>query len=172
MKAILGARSPATRDDVEDWQDGLNAVVESRGSQPNLSFFAFTATPEGKTVELFGRPGPSGKPESFHVYSMRQAIEEDFILDVLRNYTDYDTYYRLVKQAADDPEFPKRRTAAALAKFMTLHPHNITQKTEVIVEHFRNHVRHRIGGRAKAMVVTSSRLHAVRYMAGLRALHL
>ena len=164
MKAILGVRAQDARHEDEDWQDGLTAVVESRGPQPNLSFFAFTATPKGKTVELFGRPGPSGKPESFHVYSMRQAIEEEFILDVLQNYTDYNTYYRLTKQAADDPDFPKRRTAVALAKFMTLHPYNIEQKTEVIVEHFREHVRRRIGGRAKAMVVTSSRLHAVRYM--------
>ena len=92
MKAILGARALAAGDDAEDWQDGLNAVVESRGPQPNLSFFAFTATPKGKTVELFA-PGTGGKPQPFHVYSMRQAIEERFILDVLRNYTDYDTYY-------------------------------------------------------------------------------
>ena len=164
MKAILGVRAQDARQEEEDWQDGLTAVVESRGPQPNLSFFAFTATPKGKTVELFGRPGPSGKPESFHVYSMRQAIEEGFILDVLQNYIDYNTYYRLTKQAADDPNVPKRRTAVALAKYMTLHPHNIEQKTEVIVEHFREHVRWRIGGRAKAMVVTSSRLHAMRYM--------
>ena len=164
MKAILGVRAQDARQEDEDWQDGLTAVVESRGPQPNLSFFAFTATPKGKTVELFGRPGPSGKPESFHVYSMRQAIEEGFILDVLQNYTDYNTYYRLAKKAADDPDFPKRRTAVALAKYMTLHSYNIEQKTEVIVEHFREHVRRRIGGRAKAMVVTSSRLHAVRYM--------
>ena len=164
MKAILGVRAQDARQENEDWQDGLAAVVESRGPQPNLSFFAFTATPKGKTVELFGRPGHSGKPESFHVYSMRQAIEEEFILDVLKNYTDYKTYYRLSKQAADDPDFPKRRTAVALARYMTLHSYNIEQKTEVIVEHFREHVRRRIGGRAKAMVVTSSRLHAVRYM--------
>ncbi len=163
MKAILGSRAQ-TDEEPEDWQDGLTAMVESRGPQPNFSFFAFTATPKGKTVELFGRPGPSGKPEPFHVYSMRQAIEENFILDVLQNYTDYNTYYRIAKQAVDDPDVPKRRTAVALAKFMTLHPHNIEQKTEVIVEHFREHVRHRIGGRAKAMVVTGSRLHAVRYM--------
>ncbi|MCC6236151.1 MAG: type I restriction endonuclease subunit R [Dehalococcoidia bacterium] len=164
MKAILGARAQADDEGEVDWEDGLNAVIESRGKQPNLSFFAFTATPKGKTLELFGRPGPSGKPEAFHVYSMRQAIEEGFILDVLQNYTTYDTYYRLVKLAEDDPEFPKRRTATALAKFMSLHPHNIGQKTEVMVEHFRNNVRHRVGGKAKAMVVTSSRLHAVRYM--------
>ena len=108
-------------------------MVESRGPQPNLSFFAFTATPKGKTIELFGKPGASGKPEPFHVYSMRQAIEEGFILDVLRHYIDYDAYYRIVKQAEEDPNLPKRRTATALAKFMTLHPHNIEQKTEVIV---------------------------------------
>ena len=164
MKAILGSRAQTSGKEGESWEDGLNAVVESRGPQPNLSFFAFTATPKGKTLELFGRPGASGKPEAFHVYSMRQAIEERFILDVLQNYTDYDTYYRLVKRASEDRELPKRRTAAALAKFMQLHPHNISQKTEVIIEHFRSNVRHRIGGRAKAMVVTSSRLHAVRYM--------
>ena len=167
MKEILGSRAQeATSDsqDTEDWEDGLNAVVESRGPQPNLSFFAFTATPKGKTIELFGRIGASGKPESFHVYSMRQAIEENFILDVLQHYIDYDTWFRLVKEAEDDPSLPKRRTASALAKFMILHPHNIAQKTEVIIEHFRNNVRYHIGGRAKAMVVTSSRLQAVRYM--------
>ncbi|MDE2686430.1 MAG: type I restriction endonuclease [Chloroflexota bacterium] len=167
MKEILGSRAQEATpesEETEDWEDGLNAVVESRGPQPNLSFFAFTATPKGKTIELFGRLGTSDKPESFHVYSMRQAIEENFILDVLQHYIDYDTWFRLVKEAEDDPSLPKRRTASALAKFMTLHPHNIAQKTEVIIEHFRNNVRHHIGGRAKAMVVTSSRLQAVRYM--------
>ena len=107
MKAILGSRAQTAGADAEDWQDGLNAMVESRGPQPNLSFFAFTATPKGKTLELFGRTGPSGKPEAFHVYSMRQAIEERFILDVLLHYTDYDTYYRLLKQAEDDPGIPQ-----------------------------------------------------------------
>ncbi len=165
MKAVLGSKAQAAEEEGdEDWEDGINAVIESRGPQPNLSFFAFTATPKGKTLEVFGRPGPSGKPEPFHVYSMRQAIEEEFILDVLGRYTDYDTYYRLVKQAAEDPEFPKRRAASELAKFMQLHEYNLAQKAEVIVEHFRNNVRHQMGGKAKAMVVTSGRLHAVRYM--------
>jgi type I restriction enzyme R subunit len=136
----------------------------SRGRQPNLSFFAFTATPKGKTLELFGRTGPNGKPDPFHIYSMRQAIEEKFILDVLTNYKTYGTYYRLLKAAEDDPNLPKKRATRALAKFMSLHPHNIEQKTEVMVEHFRRSVPRRLGGRAKAMVVTSSRLHAVRYM--------
>jgi len=138
--------------------------MQSRGKQPNLSFFAFTATPKGKTLELFGRPGAGGLPEAFHLYSMRQAIEERFILDVLQNYTTYAVYYRLLKAADDDPELPKKKATRALAKFMSLHPYNIEQKTEVMVEHFRDHVRHRLGSRAKAMVVTSSRLHAVRYM--------
>lgn len=168
LKMILGAASNnGTNGEEEqepDWEDRLNEVMQSRGRQPNLSFFAFTATPKGKTLELFGRTGSDGKPHAFHIYSMRQAIEEGFILDVLRNYTTYATYYRLVKAAEDDPKLPKKKAARALAKFMSLHPHNIEQKTEVMVEHFRGHVRSHLGGRAKAMVVTSSRLHAVRYM--------
>jgi len=164
LKAILGANAASEPEDGEpDWEDRLNQIMQSRGRQPNLSFFAFTATPKGKTLELFGRPGANGTPEAFHTYSMRQAIEEEFILDVLQNYTSYDTYFRLVKAVGDDPNVPKRKAARALAKFMSLHPHNIEQKTEVMVEHFRLHVKNQIGGRAKAMVVTSSRLHAVRY---------
>ena len=164
MKAVLGARPQTAEEPLRTWEDGLNVIVESRGPQPNLSFFAFTATPKAKTIELFGRPGPSGQPEPFHVYSMRQAIEEGFILDVLSNYTDYKTFYKLVKQAEEDKDLPKRRTAAALRRFMTVHPHNIEQKTRVIIEHFRNHVRFLVDGKAKAMVVASSRIHAMRYM--------
>ena len=163
LKAILGATTEAGDDDT-DWEDRLNQIMQSRGRQPNLSFFAFTATPKGKTLELFGRPGASGLPEPFHLYSMRQAIEEGFILDVLTNYTTYATFYKLLKAAEDDPKLPKKKGARALAKFMSLHPHNIEQKTEVMVEHFRRSVRSRLGGKGKAMVVTSSRLHAVRYM--------
>lgn len=169
LKLILGAASAPESEGEPDWEDGLNAVMQSRPKQPNLSFFAFTATPKGKTLELFGRPGADGIPEAFHLYSMRQAIEEKFILDVLQSYTTYAVYYRLRKAADDDPELPKKKAARALAKFMSLHPYNIEQKTEVMVEHFRDHVRHRLGGRAKAMVVTSSRLHAVRYMLAFRS---
>ncbi len=170
LKRILGAGTQngagdAGEDELPaDWEDGLNAVMESRGRQKNLSFFAFTATPKGKTLELFGRPGASGKPESFHTYSMKQAIEEGFILDVLTRYTTYKTYYRLVKKAEDDPAMPKKKAAKKLAKFMALHPHNIEQKTEIMVEHFRQHVKQKLFGRAKAMVVAGSRLQAVRYM--------
>ena len=164
MKSLLGAAGATSGEAPEDWEDGLNAVVASRGQQPNLSFFAFTATPKGKTIELFGRPGADSKPTPFHTYSMRQAIEEGFILDVLGNYTDYDTFYRLVKTAEDDPQFPRREAAKKLAKFSQLHAHRLEQQTAVIIEHFREHVRPCMGGRAKAMVVASSRLHAVRYM--------
>lgn len=163
LKAILGASGKENPEEEPDWEDRLNQVMESRGRQKNLSFFAFTATPKGKTLELFGRPGANGLPEAFHLYSMRQAIEERFILDVVKRYTTYATYYRLVKAVEDDPDLPKKKAARALAKFMSLHPHNIEQKTEVMVEHFRHKVRGHLGGRAKAMVVTSSRLHAVRY---------
>ncbi len=165
LKAILGTAAQGGNGEEEpDWEDRLNQVMLSRGRQPNLSFFAFTATPKGKTLELFGRPGLGGLPEAFHLYSMRQAIEEGFILDVVKNYTTYATYYQLVKAIEDDPNLPKKRAVRALAKFMSLHPYNIEQKTEVMVEHFRRKVRGHLGGRAKAMVVASSRLHAVRYM--------
>ena len=105
--------------------------MAKRGRQANLSFFAFTATPKYKTLEVFGR---DGKPA--HRYTMRQAIEEGFILDVLKHYTTYATYFRLLKASEDDPNVERKKAARALARFMRLHPHNIAQKTEVMVEHF------------------------------------
>jgi type I restriction enzyme R subunit len=157
------ARREAEEEGLPDYEEEILRTVMRRGHQPNLSFFAFTATPKYRTLEVFGRNGDNGKPEPFHLYSMRQAIEENFILDVLQNYVTYKTYYRLVKAAAEDPEVDKRKAARALARFMSLHPHNIAQKTEVMIEHFRQVTRHKIGGLAKAMLVTGSRLHAVRY---------
>lgn len=133
-----------------------------RARQPNLSFFAFTATPKFKTLALFDEPGPSGTAP-FHEYSMRQAIEESFIMDVLDNYTTYKRFYGLIKQVEGDPDVPRRKAAKALAQYMELHPVNIDQVVSVIVEHFRLHVMQEIGGRAKAMVVTGSRLAAVKY---------
>jgi len=174
MKGVLAgtaireeAATVAEEEGLPDYEEEILRTMAKRGRQPNISFFAYTATPKYKTLEVFGRPGPDGKPQPFHLYSMRQAIEEEFILDVLTNYTTYKTYYRLVKSIADDPQVDKRKAARALARFMSLHPHNIAQKTEVIVEHFWHVTRHRIGGRAKAMLVTSSRLHAVRYRQAL-----
>ncbi len=134
-----------------------------RGPQPNMSFFAFTATPKFKTLEMFGHKGPDGKPAPFHLYSMRQAIEEGFILDVLKGYTTYKRFFSLAKAIADDPELDRHKASAALARFVNLHPTNIAQKTEIIIEHFRATVAHLLEGRAKAMVVTGSRLQAVKY---------
>jgi type I restriction enzyme R subunit len=173
LKAALGAASAEEQlaaaegaeaaDVPADPQDALAATVAARGRQPNLSFFAFTATPKARTLELFGQKNADGNYAPFHLYSMRQAIEEGFILDVLANYTTYATYWKVGKAVSDDPEYDTRQAKRAIARFVSLHPHNLAQKAEVIVEHFRQHTRHKIGGRGKAMVVTSSRLHAVRY---------
>jgi type I restriction enzyme R subunit len=147
----------------EDAEDEMRKSMQARGKQDNLSFFAFTATPKAKTVEVFGTKGIDGKPKPFHLYSMKQAIEEGFILDVLKNYTTYKTYFKLSKQIEDDPNVNKKQAARAIGRFLSLHPHNLSQKTEVMVEHFRQVVAKKIGGKAKAMVVTGSRLHAVSY---------
>jgi type I restriction enzyme R subunit len=146
-----------------DPQDALASTVAARGRQQNLSFFAFTATPKGRTLELFGRRNAEGVHVPFHLYSMRQAIEEGFILDVLANYTTYKLYWKVGKAVTDDPVYETRRARRSIARFVSLHPYNIAQKAEIIVEHFREHTRHKIGGKGKAMVVTSSRLHAVRH---------
>lgn len=168
MKEVLSAKDldEAAQIDgeaLEDEEDEIRKILESRGPQPNLSFFAFTATPKAKTLEVFGIKGADGKPRPFHLYSMRQAIEEGFIHDVLKHYTTYETYFRLAKAIEDDPELEKRKAVKAIARFVSLHPHNIAQKTEVMIEHFRLITSKKIGGKAKAMVVTSSRLHAKRY---------
>ena len=164
LKEVLGgeglreeAKKRASEEGREDMEELFRSMAK-RGKQANLSFFAFTATPKHKTFAVFGR---NGRPE--HRYTMRQAIEEEFILDVLKHYTTYGTYFGLLKACEDDPNVERKKAALALARFMKLHPHNIAQKTEVMVEHFQAVTRHRIGGRAKAMVVTGSRLEAVRY---------
>lgn len=133
-----------------------------RQRQDNISFFAFTATPKFKTKAIFDEPGENGEAP-FHLYSMKQAIEEGFILDVLENYITYKRFIKLIKSVEENPELPERKASNSLARFINLHPHNLRQKVEVIVEHFRQFTRKKISGRAKAMVVTGSRLHAVRY---------
>ena len=169
LKKVLSGQTGDAAPTEKDVEDRLAESVASRGRQKNLTFFAFTATPKAKTLELFGETyvadDGTDKRKAFHLYSMRQAIEEGFILDVLANYTTYKTYYRLANglAPADDPELPKGKAASALARYVSLHPTNLAQKAEIIVEHFRAHTQSRIGGRAKAMVVTRSRLHAVRY---------
>ncbi len=167
--ALAAAEAAEAADAPRDAQDALTATVVARGRQPNLSFFAFTATPKARTLELFGRTNTDGNYAPFHLYSMRQAIEEGFILDVLANYTTYATYWKVGKAVEDDPEYDTRKAKRSIARFVALHPHNLAQKAELIIEHFRRHTRHKIGGRGKAMVVTSSRLHAVRYKRAIDA---
>ena len=146
----------------EEVEDRVLEAIRSRGRQPNLSTFAFTATPKPKTLELFGRKRSDGKFEPFHRYSMRQAIEEGFILDVLANYTTYKAYWRLLKRIEDDPRYDKRKAEYLLKSFVELHPHAVREKIALCVEHFAAQAAADMDGRAKAMLVTRSRLHAVR----------
>lgn len=146
-----------------DTEEAIVDEITRIGKQPNISFFAFTATPKGSTLKMFGTEGEDGKPRPFHMYSMKQAIQEKFIIDVLKNYVTYKTYFKIAKKIEEDPEFEAAKATKAISRFVSLHPHNIDQKTEIIVEHFRNVTRKKLNGQAKAMVVTASRLHAVRY---------
>lgn len=147
----------------EDAEDNIRRSMEARGKQSNLSYYGFTATPKDKTLQIFGTKNSEGDFEPFHLYSMKQAIQEGFIMDVLLNYTPYELFFKLSKSIENDPTLNKKKTVKAIGRFVSLHPHNLAQKTEIIIEHFKNIVMHKIGGKAKAMVVSSSRLHAVRY---------
>ncbi|MDE6849384.1 MAG: DEAD/DEAH box helicase family protein [Ruminococcus sp.] len=148
----------------KDDEDKLLDELAAHGSHDNMSFFAFTATPKDKTLQMFGTRDENGKYHPFHIYSMRQAVEEHFILDVLQNYMTYKMYYKIAKTIPDNPEFYTTVGIKAIRNYETLHPHNISQKTAIMLEHFRNITRYKIGGKAKAMIVTPSRLHAVRYV--------
>jgi type I restriction enzyme R subunit len=171
LKSVLAAGSleEAEREETEaetpeeELESTILAEMEKRGRLPNLSTFAFTATPKAKTLELFGVRRADGKFEPFHLYSMRQAIEEGFILDVLANYTTYTAYWRLLKKVEADPRYDKKKAQYLLKSFVELHPHAIGEKVRIIVEHFAAQVQGEISGRAKAMIVTRSRRHAVRY---------
>ena len=146
-----------------DVEDKILEDIQARGKLPNVSLFAFTATPKQQTLELFGERQSDGSYQAFSLYSMRQAIEEGFIFDVLESYMTYKTYFKLVKMIEDDPEYEKRKATAVLKRYVDLHEHAIKKKTEIMLEHFNKNVKGVIRGKAKAMVVTRSRLHAVRY---------
>ena len=182
LKAVLGGgdaalvafeeAEAAVEESAGDAEDVVAASMAARGKHGNLAFFAFTATPKPRTLELFGElVEVDGEPlrVPFHTYSMRQAIDEHFILDVLANYTTYETYYKLANAGSDDPTVPVGKASAALARFVSLHPTALAQKAEIIVEHFRQKTQGKMHGRAKAMVVTRSRLHAVRYKQAIDA---
>lgn len=174
LKEVLmvdGSLTEKADDDELTTDDILDAAVASRRKAKNLSYLAFTATPKTKTLELFGRlpkpdeqPSKTNKPEAYHVYSMRQAIEEGFILDVLKNYTNYKVAYNLaMKINGSDEEVESKKAKVKLNQWVRLHDYNISQKVQVIVEHFKDNIMGLLGGQAKAMVVTSSRKEAVRY---------
>ncbi|MHB0874913.1 MAG: type I restriction endonuclease subunit R [Anaerolineae bacterium] len=164
-KVLAGAEREDGEEEGEqpDLEDVVNASMRARGRQPNTSFFAFTATPKPETLQIFGCPQADGSYEPFSLYSMRQAIEEHFILDVLENYTTYKAYWSLLKRIEDDPRYEVGKARYLLKEFVDLHEHAIAEKVKVIVEHFADRVQERIGGKAKAMIVTRSRKHAVRY---------
>ncbi len=150
-------------DELLDDDDRLVREMISHGKHKNLSFFAFTATPKGATLEMFGTEWQDGSYHPFHIYSMRQAIEEGFILDVLQNYTTYRTCYQIAKNTKDNPDVPQSKALKTIKKYEELHPYNIQQKSAIIVETFRNVTKQKIKGKGKMMVVTASRLAAVRY---------
>src|SRR3989338_5735359 len=167
LKAVLNAGSleEAEKDEVEeeDVEDIIIEEIKKRGHQSNLSTFAFTATQKSKTLELFGRKREDGQYEPFNLYTMRQAIEEKFILDVLQNYTTYKEYWTLLKKIEDDPKYDRKKANYLLTSFVGLHDHTVSKKVAIMVDHFAEQVAHRIGEKAKAMIFTRSRLHAVRY---------
>ena len=146
-----------------DAEDMITDEIRRNGKQANVSIFAFTATPKSTTIMLFGRLNKKGQREAFHVYSMKQAIEEGFILDVLQNYTTYDTFFQINKEIEEDPRCKTAEAKRQIARFVELHETNIAQRVEVIVEHFRTTVMTELGGMAKAMVITASRQGAVKY---------
>ena len=170
LKAVLSAGSLAqaeqeessSKTPEEELESRVLKEIRDRGRQPNLSTFAFTATPKSKTLELFGRKRSDGKFEPFHLYTMRQAIEEGFILDVLKSYTTYTTYWRLLKKIEEDPRYDRSKAEYLLRSFVGLHQHAVHEKIAICVEHFALQVAGEIDGQAKAMIVTRSRLHAVR----------
>lgn len=172
LKAALANTEDALREyaeiegKAEDEVDPTDKLVREmiiHGRHKNLSFFAFTATPKATTLEMFGTEYTDGTYHPFHIYSMRQAIEEGFIMDVLQNYMTYDTCFKIAKTIPDNPDVPGSRAAKVIRKFEQLHPYNISQKAQIIVETYMETTRHKIGGQGKMMVITSSRLAAVRY---------
>ncbi len=167
MNMALSSNETPTEDLDDDWtdEDEIVKIIQGRKLLNNASYFAFTATPKNKTLELFGVKRPDGKFEAFHLYSMKQAIEEGFILDVLQNYTTYSTYYSLLKSIVEDPKMDKKRAQIALKKFVESHEHAIDTKAKIMIDHFYHNIfkAHKINGLAKAMVVTQSIKNAIKY---------
>jgi len=151
------------------WEDKIDELLERRGRMQHVSFFAFTATPKDETLQLFATREPDGtKTVPFTFYSMRQAIDEGFILDVLENYITYNQYFHLFKKISEDPAYEKSKAVRLLKKHVSEHPHSVKQKARIMVDHFIAHMADQMHGKSKGMVVTRSRLHAVRYFMAIR----
>jgi type I restriction enzyme R subunit len=163
VKTVEEAEAVVEQEELDDVEEELMNDIESSKNLKNVSFFAFTATPKNKTLELFGTCGEDGEFRPYHLYSMKQAIEEGFILDVLKYYLDLDTYFKLVKKIGDDPEYAEKKAKKLLRNFVEKHPHTVSKKVEIMLDHFMSSTIHKIGGKARAMVVTRSRAHAVLY---------
>ncbi len=167
-KMNIALSADGAEDEDESTEDKINRIMEARKMLPNASYFAFTATPKGKTLEIFGVAFPAGdkiKHRPFDSYTMKQAIQEGFILDVLKNYTPVNSYYRLMKKIEDDPEFDTKRAQKKLRRYVESHEHAIRAKAEIMVDHFHEQViaKRKIGGQARAMVITSGILRAIQY---------
>jgi len=165
MKKVLNFNVEDDEEEEEEktYEDEIVEQMKMRGRRPNISYFAFTATPKPKTLELFGTKQEDGSFVPFHIYSMRQAIEENFIKDVLPNYISYNTYFKLIKKITSDPSYDKKKASALLRIFVEMSEHTIAKKTAIIVSHFVDNCMNEMKGRAKAMVVCSSRAQAVKY---------
>ena len=169
MAAVLKTLASSGKEEGEvDMEDVISGEIAMHGKQENVSMFAFTATPKPTTLRLFGRLNTKGQHEAFHLYSMKQAIEEGFILDVLQSFTPYKTYYRINKEIEADPIYQNNKAKKQIARFAMLHETNINQRIEIIIEHFRNTVMQELDGQAKAMVITGSRPEVVRYYNAFR----
>ena len=162
-RKLSEATPTAVSEDEPSMADLIEDEISRSGKQDNVSMIAFTATPKPTTLQLFGTLNEEGKKVAFDLYSMKQAIEEGFILDVLKNYVTYKTYYKINKAIEDDPELETIAAKRKIAKYIELHDTNIAQKVEIIIEHFKNNIMKELGGKAKAMVITSSRQAAVKY---------
>ncbi len=164
-KALTTALGNAEKEDKDDFdiEDEIIKEIRTRGKQPNISYFAFTATPKNKTLELFGYKDENEKYIAHHIYSMRQAIEEGFILDVLENYTTFKRYFKLIKKIGDDEKYGKRKAIKLLTRYVDLQPHAIEMKSKIMLDHFMEKTVKAIQGRGRAMIVSRSRLHAIKY---------
>ena len=169
MAAVTMTLSRPNVDEDATMEDAIVDEIKRHGKQPNISIFAFTATPKATTLKLFGTLNKKGMKEAFHIYSMKQAIEEGFILDVLQNYTTYNTYYTLNKEIAEDPKCKTNDAKRQIARYVDLNETNVAQRTEIIVEHFRQHVMNELGGQAKAMVLTRYKENALTYYNAFKA---